>query len=147
LAGQRPAAAQPAPEVLPEESRRRQVLLAEDHPVNQRVIQAILADSVDLTIVADGQAALEACRAGAFDLILMDTHMPVMDGLTATRAIRAMEAQTGVRRTPIVSLTADAMPSQVQEALAAGADRHLAKPITAAALIGAMSSALERKAA
>jgi signal transduction histidine kinase/ActR/RegA family two-component response regulator len=147
LAGQRPAAAQPAPEVLPEESRRRQVLLAEDHPVNQRVIQAILADSVDLTIVADGQAALEACRAGAFDLILMDTHMPVMDGLTATRAIRAMEAQTGARRTPIVSLTADAMPSQVQEALAAGADRHLAKPITAAALIGAMSSALERKAA
>jgi CheY-like chemotaxis protein len=77
----------------------------------------------------------------------MDTHMPVMDGLTATRAIRAMEAQKGGPRTPIVSLTADAMPSHVQEALAAGADRHLAKPITAAALIGVMSSVMEQKAA
>ena len=123
------------------------MLLAEDHPVNQKVIQAILGDGVDLTIVGDGQTALEACRARPFDLILMDTHMPVMDGLTATRAIRAMEAGSGGPRTPIVSLTADAMPSQVQEALAAGADRHLAKPITAAALVATMSSAMEQKAA
>jgi signal transduction histidine kinase/ActR/RegA family two-component response regulator len=141
----------PAPEVLPGAlsgaARRQQVLLAEDHPVNQRVIQAILGDIVELTIVGDGQAALEACQARAFDLILMDTHMPVMDGLTATRAIRAMEAGSGGPRTPIVSLTADAMPSQVQEALAAGADRHLAKPITAAALVATMSSAMEQKAA
>jgi len=147
VAVQQPAAPVPAPEALPHPARRRQVLLAEDHPVNQKVIQAILGDSVDLMIVGDGQAALEACRAGAFDLILMDTHMPVMDGLTATRAIRALEAQRGGRPTPIVSLTADAMPSQVQDALAAGADRHLAKPITAGALIAAMSSAMEQKAA
>jgi CheY-like chemotaxis protein len=58
-----------------------------------------------------------------------------------------MEAQKGGPRTPIVSLTADAMPSQVREALAAGADRHLAKPITAATLIAAMCSAMEQKAA
>jgi CheY-like chemotaxis protein len=90
---------------------------------------------------------VDACQIRDFDLILMDTHMPVMDGLTATRAIRAMEVRKGVPRTPIVSLTADAMPSQVQEALAAGADRHLAKPITAASLISAMSAAMERKAA
>jgi signal transduction histidine kinase/ActR/RegA family two-component response regulator len=147
VAAQQPAAPVPAAEALPHPARRRQVLLAEDHPVNQKVIQAILGDSVDLMIVGDGQAALEACRAGAFDLILMDTHMPVMDGLTATRAIRALEAQRGGRPTPIVSLTADAMPSQVQDALAAGADRHLAKPITAGALIAAMSSAMEQKAA
>jgi signal transduction histidine kinase/CheY-like chemotaxis protein len=142
-----PAAAQAAQAALPEALHRQQVLLAEDHPVNQRVIQAILGDSVELTIVGDGEAALEACRTRAFDLILMDTHMPVMDGLTATRAIRALEAGSGGPRTPIVSLTADAMPSQVQEALAAGADRHLAKPITAAALVAAMSSAMEQKAA
>jgi signal transduction histidine kinase/CheY-like chemotaxis protein len=151
LAASRPAAEAPSPEVLPESllgsARRQQVLLAEDHPVNQKVIQAILGDSVDLTIVGDGQTALEACRARPFDLILMDTHMPVMDGLTATRGIRAMETESGGPRTPIVSLTADAMPSQVQEALAAGADRHLAKPITAAALIAAMSSAMRQKAA
>ncbi len=151
LAAQRPPAPAALPEVLPEGllglSGRQHVLLAEDHPVNQRVIQAILGDSVELTIVGDGQTALEACRGRPFDLILMDTHMPVMDGLTATRAIRAMEAEAGGPRTPIVSLTADAMPSQVQEALAAGADRHLAKPITAAALIAAMSSAMQQKAA
>jgi signal transduction histidine kinase/CheY-like chemotaxis protein len=142
-----PRAPVSAPAALPETSRRQKVLLAEDHPVNQRVIQAILGDTVDLVVVGDGQAAVDACRACAFDLILMDTHMPVMDGLSATRAIRALEAQAGGPRTPIVSLTADAMPSQVREALAAGADRHLAKPITAASLIGAMSAAMERKAA
>jgi CheY-like chemotaxis protein len=70
-----------------------------------------------------------------------------MDGLTATRLIRAMEAKRGDPRTPIISLTADAMPNQVQEAFAAGADRHLAKPVTAAALIGCLTSVLEEKAA
>jgi CheY-like chemotaxis protein len=102
---------------------------------------------VDLIVVGDCQAAREACRALAFDLILMDTHMPVMDGLTAIRSIRAMEAETRGPRTPIISLTADAMPSQVQETLAALADKHLAKPITAAALIAAMSSVMQQKAA
>jgi signal transduction histidine kinase len=147
LAAQAPATPAPTPDTLPEADRRQKVLLAEDHPVNQRVIQAILGDSVDLVIVGDGQAAVEAFGTGAFDLILMDTHMPVMDGLTATRAIRAAEARTGAARTPIVSLTADALPLQVRDALTAGADRHLAKPITAAALIGAMSQVLEQKAA
>jgi signal transduction histidine kinase/ActR/RegA family two-component response regulator len=148
LATEEPAAPVPAPEGEMEHGLRRcAVLLAEDHPVNQRVIQAILGDSVDLTVVGDGQSAVDACRTSAFDLILMDTHMPVMDGLTAMRAIRAMEAHKTGPRTPIVSLTADAMPSQVQEALAAGADRHLAKPITATALIAAMTAAMERQAA
>jgi signal transduction histidine kinase/ActR/RegA family two-component response regulator len=135
-----------APDVLTGE-RRQQVLLAEDHPVNQRVIQAILGDSVDLVIVGDGQAAVDAYSGCAFDLILMDTHMPVMDGLTAMRAIRALEANRNRPRTPIISLTADAMPHQVQEALAAGADRHLPKPITAASLMGCLSAVLQPKAA
>ena len=142
--------AAPEPEasnVLTTGDRRQQVLLAEDHPVNQRVIQAILGDSVDLVIVGDGQAAVDAYGGCAFDLILMDTHMPVMDGLTAIRAIRALEAKRGKPRTPIVSLTADAMPHQVREALAAGADRHLAKPITAADLMGCLSAVLQHKAA
>jgi CheY-like chemotaxis protein len=90
---------------------------------------------------------VEAWRDHPFDLILMDTQMPVMDGLTAIRAIRALEAQAGGERTPIISLTADAMPAQVQEALAAGADRHLAKPVTAVELIGVLTSALVQKAA
>jgi len=137
----------PEPQTVVAGPRRQHVLLAEDHPVNQRVIQAILGDSVELVIVEDGQAAVDACRTYAFDLILMDTQMPVMDGLTATRQIRALEAGRGGLRTPIVSLTADAMPAQVQEAFAAGADRHLAKPVTAQALIDCLTSVLEEKAA
>ena len=79
---------------------------------------------MDLAIVGDKRrTAVEACSARAFDLILMDTHMPVMDGLTATRAIRAMEAQKGGPRTPIVSLTADAMPSYRCKSAAGGRAR------------------------
>ncbi|MEI9889771.1 MAG: ATP-binding protein [Caulobacteraceae bacterium] len=147
LAGQyAELAAEPELEFLPAGRRRQQVLLAEDHPVNQRVVQAIIGEMAELSIVEDGQAAVDACRDYAFDLILMDTQMPVMDGLTAIRAIRAMEARRGAPPTPIVSLTADAMPHQVQEALAAGADRHLAKPITAAALMSCLHAVLEHKA-
>jgi signal transduction histidine kinase/ActR/RegA family two-component response regulator len=149
MAASKPADVAPAPEpeTVVAGERRQHVLLAEDHPVNQRVVQAILGDSVDLAIVEDGAAAVEACRNYAFDLILMDTQMPVMDGLTAIRQIRALEARRGGPRTPIVSLTADALPNQVQDAFAAGADRHLAKPITAAALIGCLTSVLQHKAA
>jgi len=126
---------------------RLKVLLAEDHPVNQRVIQVILGDAFDLTIVGDGQAAVDAFGAQAFDVILMDTQMPVLDGLTAIRAIRAREAAEGLGRIPIVSLTADALPQQVRAAMAAGADRHLAKPITAVGLLTALAGALHREAA
>ncbi|HTI67257.1 MAG TPA: ATP-binding protein [Caulobacteraceae bacterium] len=123
------------------------VLLAEDNPVNQKVVQAMLSDIVDLTIVGDGQAAVAAWRNQAFDVILMDTHMPVMDGLTAIRTIRAEEQRDGAARVPIVSLTADAMPQQVAAALAAGADLHVAKPITGAGLIGALRTCLQVSAA
>jgi signal transduction histidine kinase/ActR/RegA family two-component response regulator len=125
---------------------RPKILLAEDHPINQRVIQAILGDDFELTVVADGQAAVDAHAVQPFDLILMDTHMPVMDGLSAIKAIRARESANSVH-TPIVSLTADALPVQIWAALAAGADLHLAKPITAASLLAAMDSTLRRDAA
>ena len=125
----------------------RRLLLAEDHLVNQKVVQAILGAQFDLTIVADGQAAVEACRAQAFDVILMDTHMPVMDGLSAIRAIRGLEACNSARRTPIISLTADALSEHVQEALRAGADSHLAKPITAATLFAALAAVDQDQAA
>ena len=124
------------------------MLLAEDHPVNQKVVQIILGDEVELTIVADGQAAVQAVRATAFDVILMDTHLPVMDGLTAIRLIREWEAANDRARTPIVSLTADAMPQQIATAMAAGADLHLSKPITGDSLVRTLqaSQTLERDA-
>jgi CheY-like chemotaxis protein len=143
LAAALQGSAAPAPEPEPLQ-RRMKVLLAEDHPVNRKVIQAMLGDSVDLTIVEDGQAAVEQARQDAFDAILMDTHMPVMDGLTAIRIIRADEAYAGRPRTPIVSLTADAMPQHLDAAFAAGADLHLAKPITGEGLAATLKACLCR---
>ncbi|HEY5412319.1 MAG TPA: ATP-binding protein, partial [Caulobacteraceae bacterium] len=123
--------------------RRPRVLLAEDHEVNQKVVQLMLADAAELVIVADGQEAVEqALGPLRFDIVLMDTQMPVMDGLTATRRIREQELRLGLSRTPIISLTANAMAHQVQAAMDAGADRHLAKPITAEALYGAIEKTL-----
>ncbi len=145
------AAPEPEPAAEPAAlaaERKLTVLLAEDHPVNQKVVQIILGDEVELTIVADGQAAVQAVRATAFDVILMDTHMPVMDGLTAIRLIREWEAANDRARTPIVSLTADAMPQQIATAMAAGADLHLSKPITGDSLVRTLqaSQTLERDA-
>ncbi|HWW25808.1 MAG TPA: ATP-binding protein, partial [Caulobacter sp.] len=106
------------------------VLVAEDHPTNQKVVEIILRPfDVDLTMVADGQAALDAFTPGAFDAILMDMQMPVMDGLTATRLIREREAAAGVPPVLLVMLTANAMEEHVSAARAAGADLHLAKPV------------------
>ncbi len=121
------------------DGRRRRVLLAEDHPTNRRVVQLILEGlDVDLTCVDDGAQAVEAEASGHFDLILMDMQMPVMDGLEATRAIRAREARAGAPRTPILSLTGNAMPEHTAASLAAGADGHLTKPIAADRLIAAV---------
>jgi CheY-like chemotaxis protein len=119
------------------------VLLAEDHPTNRRVIELILgAADVPLVCVENGAAAVETWRRGGFDLILMDVQMPVMDGLTATRAIREVERREGLPRTPILALTANAMNEHAQESIAAGADGHLTKPITAEALLGAVARAI-----
>ncbi|WP_332658660.1 PAS domain-containing hybrid sensor histidine kinase/response regulator [Brevundimonas sp.] len=119
------------------------VLLAEDHPVNQRVVQAILSGGgMQVTTVDDGAQAVAAFTAGAFDVILMDMQMPVMDGLTATRAIRAVEQSQGRPRTPLIMLSANAMAKHVQDAADAGADSHLAKPITPGALMQAIELTL-----
>ena len=122
--------------------RRLRILLAEDHPTNQQVVDLMLGDAADLTIVPDGQVAVEAFADHAFDVILMDTQMPVMDGLAAIAAIRAQERERGLVRTPIISLTANAMPHQVQACLAAGADLHLAKPISIQGLFESIDAAL-----
>ena len=95
-----------------------------------------------LVSVENGQEAVDAYADGGFDLILMDMQMPVMDGLTATAAIRALEAERGVARTPLLMLTANAMPEHVEAGRLAGADGHLAKPVTTASLFAAIASAL-----
>jgi PAS domain S-box-containing protein len=128
--------------------RRLRVLLAEDHEINQKVIQLMLGDVAELIVTADGQAALDAFMGeGVFDLVLMDTQMPVMDGLTAIRRIREAEMKSSRPRTPIISLTANAMAHQVQASLDAGADLHLAKPISSQALFQAINTVLEAREA
>jgi signal transduction histidine kinase/CheY-like chemotaxis protein len=124
------------------------VLAAEDNRVNQLVLSALLQQvGIEPTIVADGAAALEAWRCADWDAILMDVHMPVMDGPAATRLIRQAEAATGRRRTPIIALTANAMAHQVAQYLAAGMDAQVTKPIEAGRLFEALQAAIDGPAA
>jgi CheY-like chemotaxis protein/anti-sigma regulatory factor (Ser/Thr protein kinase) len=119
------------------------ILLAEDHPTNQRVMQLILSPfGADLTIVEDGCAAVEAFAAASFDLVLMDMQMPRMDGLAATREIRRIEAETRAPRTPLAMLTANAMDEHRAQAAAAGADFHIAKPVTPESLLAGIAATL-----
>ncbi len=116
------------------------VLLAEDHAINRKVVALMLSQvGAELTSVENGAQALEAFEAERFDVILMDMQMPVMDGLTATRAIRAREQMAGLERTPIFMLTANALSDHVEACRDAGADLHVAKPITSAALLAALA--------
>jgi signal transduction histidine kinase len=104
-----------------EAERPLRVLAAEDNPTNQKVLATLLEMfGVDLQMVENGALAVEAWRAAAFDVILMDIQMPDMDGVAAARAIRAAEAETGRARTPILAVTANAMAHQAAEYAAAG---------------------------
>jgi PAS domain S-box-containing protein len=120
------------------------VLLAEDHVINQRVVELILGPiGASLTKVENGAQAVQAYRTEEFSLVLMDMQMPVMDGLAATQAIRDFEGALATpRRTPIVMLSANAMRQHCEDALAAGADFHLAKPVTPDSLLAAVARAL-----
>jgi signal transduction histidine kinase/ActR/RegA family two-component response regulator len=132
----------PEPAVASEDGDLR-LLAAEDNLTNQQVLAAVLGSlGIEVHIVPDGKEAVEAWRTGVYDLILMDIQMPVMDGIAAARKIRAAEAESGRRRTPIVALTANAMSHQVEEYLAAGMDAHVAKPIEIAKLYDAIATTL-----
>ena len=118
------------------------VLVAEDHPVNRLVVEMILQPlGAVMTQVDDGAAALAALEAGSFDVILMDMQMPVLDGLSAVREIRRLEALGGTR-TPIIMLSANAMRQHQLDSLEAGADLHVSKPVTAAGLVEAIAQLL-----
>jgi PAS domain S-box-containing protein len=123
------ASADPAP-VMKRENRGT-LLLAEDNVVNQQVALAILKmEGYKVTVAKNGREAVEAYRNQAFDLVLMDCHMPEMDGFEAARTIRAMQTQENLVRVPIVALTANAMQQDRDECLKAGMDDHLSKPYT-----------------
>lgn len=124
---------------------RLHILLAEDHPTNRAVIEAILGlFEVDLTAVENGREAVEAFIMDAYDVVLMDLQMPIMDGLDAIREIRRIEDASGRERTPILAVTANAMTTHVTASMDAGADRHISKPVLPDDLIGAISHATGR---
>jgi CheY-like chemotaxis protein len=121
------------------------ILVAEDHPINCMVVKTLLGRlGLQASIVTDGQQAVHAVKTAdpqnRPELILMDLHMPVMDGYTATQEIRRWEAEHGVPRVTIVALTADAFEEDRQRCLSAGMDDFMTKPLA----IGALKSMLLR---
>jgi CheY-like chemotaxis protein len=119
--------------------RKVRLLCAEDNDVNQMVLRALLEPfEYDLVIVDDGLQALEAYKAEAFDLVLLDIQMPVMDGPTAAAAIRLHEMETNRPVIPIIALTANVMADQVQSYLASGMNQVVPKPLNIDELYGAI---------
>jgi signal transduction histidine kinase/CheY-like chemotaxis protein len=127
--------------------RAPRILAAEDNEVNQRVLRALLGHAgLEVTIVADGAAAVETWEREDWDLILMDVQMPVMDGPTATRRIRHLERELGRAPIPIIAVTANIMTHQIESYYAAGMTACVAKPIDVAQLFAAISNAAEPEA-
>jgi CheY-like chemotaxis protein len=124
----------PPPHRAPSHAGARRVLVVEDNVINRHVAVALLSRCGCTTAIAlDGAEALQALTTEeGFDLVLMDCHMPTMDGFEATRRIRALGGAVG--QTPIVALTASALEADLQLCHAAGMDEVLTKPLTLAAL-------------
>lgn len=121
-------------------ARRLNVLLAEDNAVNQRLAMGILQRRGHrVTVAGNGVHALDAIERGAFDVVLMDLQMPVLDGLATTAEIRKREKKTG-RHVPIVAMTAHAMKGDRERCLAAGMTEYLSKPLESKRLITLVES-------
>lgn len=124
-----PPTAEGAAEASRAAPRALQILVAEDHPVNRRYFASLLELLGHRAIfVDDGWQAVEAVQARSFDLVLMDVHMPVMDGIVATRTIRALEGHDA--SLPIVALTADDQAETRERCLVAGMQEVLTKPVS-----------------
>lgn len=132
--------------IQPSIQLRGHILLVEDHPVNQKVLAHQLREmGLQYSIASSGKEALDALSADDFDLVLMDWQMPEMDGLEATRRIRRLPS--GIRRIPIIALTANANAGFREACLNAGANDYLSKPYTEAALAALLRQWLPKAAA
>ncbi len=131
----------PPPSAIEVATRPLRVLVAEDNAVNAMIILALLSKlGHQATQVDDGEQALERVAVSSFDVVLMDVEMPVLDGLEATRRIRARERERG-GHVPVVALTANAMKGYDEVCLAAGMDGYTAKPVSLATLRTALAAA------
>ncbi len=127
------------PGPAPAPSTPLRVLLVEDNEVNQLLaVRLLQRQGHAVRVAGNGEEAVHAWSDEAFDLVLMDVQMPVMDGLEATRTIRRLEAEAGRPRVPIVALTAHALPRDRTRCLEAGMDDHVSKPVRAAELLQAV---------
>jgi CheY-like chemotaxis protein len=144
-----PAAAEPRLEVAVNGSallldRPLSILLADDSPDNRLLIAAYLKKSGYLLAqVEDGQAAVDWFMTRAYDVVLMDIQMPVLDGYSAVRKIRQRETANERRRTPIIALTASALEADVIHALQVGCDLHVSKPVKKSTLLKAIADVVE----
>jgi CheY-like chemotaxis protein len=139
---QKDADIHPLMTVAPEERARRRVLLVEDNAVNQRVgVMMLERAGLKCEVAGNGQEALDMLDLGAFDLVLMDYHMPVMDGLTAASIIRERERTSGAH-IPIVAMTAGALKEDMDRCFAVGMDRYLSKPVKKESLFTAIFECL-----
>ena len=115
------------------------ILLVEDSDDNIMLIKAFLKKSPHrLHVAKNGEEGLKKVQQGECDLVFMDVQMPVMDGYSATQAIRAWEAEKGRQPLPIVALTAHALAEDVQKTLDAGCNEHLTKPVSKKRLLAAI---------
>lgn len=122
--------ATPASEAIEGEIRKLKILLVDDHEDNRLLILNYLKKTHhDVEIAENGEIAFWIFKESAFDLVLMDIQMPVMDGYTATRQMREWELKTERPRTPIVALSAYSLKDEMEKSIAAGCDHHLTKPI------------------
>jgi CheY-like chemotaxis protein/HPt (histidine-containing phosphotransfer) domain-containing protein len=125
----RAAPAGAASSILRDEQRK--VLVVDDHPVNREVLIRQLAIlGIDADSAVDGEEALAMWQSGDYALVLADIHMPRIDGYELTRMIRALEADRGAPRTPLVAVTANVMKGEEQRCLTIGFDAYLGKPIS-----------------
>jgi PAS domain S-box-containing protein len=127
------------------EIRGAHILLAEDNEINQQVAREILEQAgFVVSVVGNGRDAVSAVANAPFDAVLMDIQMPVLDGLAATREIRAAASRPG-RSTPIIAMTAHAMAGDAEKSAAAGMNDHITKPITPDQLFAALKKAIRRR--
>ena len=138
-----PAPQAVAPTVGEADNQALRVLVVDDNATNRLVLTTLL-DQFEIanTAVDGGQAAIDVWAAGGWDLILMDIHMPGMDGLTASKHIRAREQAMGQARTPIIAVTASVLSHETEAYFAAGMDDCIAKPIEIGALLETIRQAM-----
>ncbi len=140
-----PAEAAGEPAAAADGQRGASVLVVDDMAMNRELVRAILeCGGHHVVLAGDGEAAVAAVARQPFDLVLMDVHMPVLDGLGATARIRALPGAAA--RVPILAMTADAMPDEMERCRQAGMDGSIAKPFGAQALLGLAAEYRRRRA-